>query len=199
MRVFQKKILYYDNKLANNFEASDLTELIGRMKPFLSLLWNTVLVLGLILIVFGLGGTLLGKLQEVCEKNRYGDFYNTYKRGLKTTGYFFLLFLPFVLWIFIWIIGDALDSTFFSYKERLTYSNQYYTYHHNWIMLILGLGSIPLLIALYFPIIKGIRRHLKESKGKKLLLDEIEDLKKENKELKEKLNLFNPRSNRLDE
>lgn len=182
-----KKLLYYDNKLAQNFGASDLTELIGKLKPFLSLLWNIVLILGLTFFAFCWGAALLEKLQRVCERNRYGDFYNTYKRGLKTTGYLFLLFLPLVLWIFMWIIGDKLDSIFCSYKYWSEYSKEYYTSHNNWIMLILGFGSIPFLIALYFPIVKSIKRHFKENKGKKILLDELEDLKKENEKLKERI------------
>jgi hypothetical protein len=37
-------------------------------------------------------------------------------------------------------------------------------------MLILGLGSLPFLVVLYIPIIKAIKRHLKENRGRKTAL-----------------------------
>ena len=91
-------------------------------------------------------------------------------KELKTAGYFFLLFLPLTLWILLWIIGRALDSIFSSYEEWSIYSQQYFAYHQKRIMLILGLGSLPFIAALYIPIVKALKRHLKQNSGRKTAL-----------------------------
>ena len=91
-------------------------------------------------------------------------------RGLKTTGYFFLLLLPLMLWIILWVIGGALDYMFSSYEEWSIYSQRYFAYHQKRIMLILGLGSLPFIVALYIPIVKALKRHLKENSGRKTAL-----------------------------
>ncbi|MCU0666905.1 MAG: hypothetical protein MUF05_07420 [Candidatus Omnitrophica bacterium] len=179
-----------NTRISKNFGAVELNEIINNLRPFLSLIWNICLIFGLSLIVIGFNTRLFEKLRIVCEKKQYGDFYKTYIRGLKTVGHLSLLLLPLAIWIFMWIIGNALDQIFCSYSYYSVYTKENYTSHHNWIMVILGLGSIPFLIALYFPIIKGVKRHFKENKGKRLLLDIIEDFERENEKLKERINSF---------
>lgn len=90
-------------------------------------------------------------------------------KGLKTIGYFFLLLLPLILWILLWVIGGALDFIFSSYEEWSIYSQRYFAYHQKRIMLILGLGSLPFIVALYIPIVKALKRHLKKTEAEKLL------------------------------
>lgn len=170
-------------------------ELVTR---YVSLLWSIFLILGLSLLILWFGSYLFEKLQTVCDKKQYGDFTKIYIRGLKTIGHLSLLWLPLILWIALWIIGHKLDTIFLSYKYYSEYAGEYYTSNRDWIMLILGFGSIPFMLALYFPIIKGIKRHVKENKGKKLLLDEITELKEENEELKERMGLGKGRRNKRD-
>lgn len=86
--------------------------------------------------------------------------------SLKTAGYFFLLLLPLILWVLLWVIGRALDSMFSSYEEWSIYSQRYFAYRQKRLMLTLGLGSLPFLVALYIPIVKAFKRHLKENRGR---------------------------------
>lgn len=91
-------------------------------------------------------------------------------RGLRTTRYFLLLLLPLISWILLWVVGRALDSMFSSYEEWSIYSQQYFAYRQKRIMLILGLSSLPFIVALYIPIVKAFKRHLKENSSRKTAL-----------------------------
>jgi hypothetical protein len=77
---------------------------------------------------------------------------------LKTAGYFFLLPLPLILWILLWVLGGILDSLFSSYEEWSIYTQRYFAYRQKRMMLILGLGSLPFIAALYIPIIKALKK-----------------------------------------